>query len=329
MPKFKPQFRRLQFIHGEIRKGQYPNCRTLATEWETSPKTILRDIQYLKWEQKAPIEYDPIEHGYYYTDKTYDLPAIRISEGDLFALAIAEKTLAAYRNTPLYDRLLAVFAKIEGTLPEKVMVHPAWVDAKFSVMPAAVTRIIPAVWETVARALRLERIVKIEHASPGSKEPTTREVEPYHMINHYGEWYLIGMDRSRQAVRTFALSRIRAAVLLEEETSSAGHFDAERYMQTHFGAWAGEKVREVRIWFSPTVAPLIKERDWHPSQKTKENKDGSIVLSLRLAHLQEVKQWALSWGAEARVLAPQELRSLIVREIQSAQKSIGAATGST
>jgi len=42
--KSKPQFRRLQFIHQAIHKGQYPNCRTLVRDWETSPKTIRRGM---------------------------------------------------------------------------------------------------------------------------------------------------------------------------------------------------------------------------------------------------------------------------------------------
>ncbi len=318
MAKFKPQFKRLQFIHSQLQKGKFPNCRTLAEEWETSPKTIQRDIQFLKDEQNAPIEYDATEHGYYYTDKTYDLPALRISEGDLFALAIAEKALAAYRNTPLFDRLLSVFAKIQETLPEKVSVHPSWIDAKFSVMQAPATRIDPAIWEILAKALRSERVLRIDHVAPGCKEATVREVEPYHMMNHYGEWYLIGFDRSRGQVRTFAVSRIRCAEILDEDFSVDNDFDVESYMKSHFGVWSGEKPHTVRIWFSPEVAPLIKERDWHPSQKIRENRDGSIVLSLRVAHFFEVKQWALSWGGDATVLAPQELREDVKRETRRA-----------
>ncbi len=318
MLTFKPQYRRLQFIHKEIQKGQYPNCRTLAAEWETSPKTIQRDMEYLKWEQKAPLEYDPIRHGYHYTDKTYDLPAIRISEGDLFALTIAEKALAQYRNTPLYDRLLTIFAKIQETLPEKVSVHPAWVDAKFSVMPTPTTRINPAIWETVAKALRANRVLRIQHQVPGTKGPLTREVDPYHMMSFKGEWYLIGFDHYRRQVLMFGISRIRDAEALSEEAQGAADFDAAAYLRSHFGAFVGEKQYNVKIWFSPDAAPFIRERDWHPSQKIKENKDGSLVVSLRVSHLLGIRQWVLSWGGEAEVLTPKELRQDVKGELRRA-----------
>jgi proteasome accessory factor B len=321
MLKFKPQFKRLQFIHGEIKKGGYPNCRRLAEQWETSAKTIQRDIEYLKYEQKAPIEYDPVQHGYYYTDNTYDLPAIRISEGDLFALAIAEKALAQYRNTPLYDRLLTIFAKIQETLPEKISVHPAWVDAKFSFAEIPSTRINPKVWETIAQALRANRVLRLEYQSPWHKASVTREVEPYHMMSFRGEWYLICFDRYPQQTRTYGISRLLSAQILPEEAPVREDFDIDSYLGSHFGVFVGEKEYNVKIWFSPDIAPLIRERDWHPSQKIKENKDGSLILSLRLSHLLEVGQWVLSWGSHAKALTPKELREDLTTQLRKAVTS--------
>jgi proteasome accessory factor B len=316
MLKFKPQFRRLQFIHREIKEGGYPNCRKLAEEWETSAKTIQRDIEYLKYEQKAPIEYDAVQHGYYYTDKTYDLPAIRISEGDLFALAVAEKALAQYRNTPLYDRLLTIFAKIQETLPDKVSVRPSWVDQKFSFAGVPSTRINPKIWETIAQGLRANRVLRLEYQAPWHKDSVTREVEPYHMMSFRGEWYLVCFDRFRRKVLTYGISRLRAAEMLSEEAQAPADFDIDAYLGSHFGVFAGEKEQNVKIWFSPDIAPLIRERDWHPSQKTKENKDGSLVLSLRISHLLEIRQWVLSWGGDAKALTPRELREGVRNELR-------------
>ena len=100
MAKFKPQYRRLLFIDQKLRDssrgGKLPNCTSLADEWETSPRTIQRDIEFLKWEMDAPIEYDRSRHGYYYSEPDFVLPALRIGEGDLFAICLAEKVLRQY-----------------------------------------------------------------------------------------------------------------------------------------------------------------------------------------------------------------------------------------
>jgi predicted DNA-binding transcriptional regulator YafY len=73
----------------------------------------------------------------------------------------------------------------------------------------------------------------------------------------------------------------------------------------------------VRIWFSADHAPYVKERDWHPTQTIRENKDGSMVLSFKTNHLFEVKRWVLSWGAGARVLGPKELNQSIMEDIEA------------
>ena len=64
----------------------------------------------------------------------------------------------------------------------------------------------------------------------------------------------------------------------------------------------------MKIRFSPWQATYIHERTWHPSQKIEAKPDGSIILTLRVADLGEVKRWLIGFGGEAEVLEPAELR---------------------
>jgi len=68
--KFKPQYQRLLFVDREIRGGRFPSCATIARKWEVSAKTIQRDVDYLKYDMKAPIKYNKSKHSLYYKDKT-------------------------------------------------------------------------------------------------------------------------------------------------------------------------------------------------------------------------------------------------------------------
>lgn len=105
MSKYKPQHSRILFVDRKISEGRYPNCRTLAEEWEVSRKTIQRDLDYMRYQLDAPIEYSCDKRGYYYTEKNFNLPALAIRESDLFAIYLAEKVLAQYEGTPIYDNL--------------------------------------------------------------------------------------------------------------------------------------------------------------------------------------------------------------------------------
>ena len=90
-------------------------------------------------------------------------------------------------------------------------------------------------------------------------------------------------------------------------------FDFEAFTRTAFNMIWGE-TQEVKIRFSASQAPYIRERTWHPSQKIETEPDGSIILTLKVADLGEVKFWLIGFGAEAEVLEPAELRDDVKAE---------------
>ncbi|RUM90816.1 MAG: hypothetical protein DSZ23_01880 [Thermodesulfatator sp.] len=303
MAKYKPQHARLLFIDRKIREGKYPNCTTLAEEWEVSRKTIQRDIEYLRYQLDAPIEYAPGERGYFYTEDQYKLPAINIRESDLFAVYLAEKLLVQYEGTPVYESLCSVFEKIENSLPSKISIDGAADQAKFTVLPPFSTTIIPAVWETVTACLRSSQRVLIHYRTPG-KETSVREIDPYHAVRYEGDWYVVGYCHMRDEIRTFSMSRILSAKRKEEFFQIPGDFDFKEHAGSHFGVhWGQEDVR-VRILFTRQVSDYVLERKWHPSQEIEIRDDGSLVLSMTVNHLLELKKWVLSWGDMAKVLEP-------------------------
>ncbi len=327
MSKDKTQLLRLIFIDRKIRdgmkKGKLANCSTMAAGYEVSTKSIWRDIDYLKNQQNAPIEYDPKKRGYYYTEEKYALPAIHISESDLFAICIAEKALKQHENTPIYKKLVSVFQKIEQSLPDRITVDPSWIDQRLSVIRDRSTRIDPLVWDTVASGLHKNRVLRIQYQKPGDHSPTERKVAPYHVASFQGEWYLAGHCHLRKKVLTFAISRIREARILKEQFEIPADFDLSRFSENRFGIFNGTEQQSVKIRFNRKTAPYIREREWHPHQEISENKDGSLVLAFPADHLFEVKQWILSWGRGAEVMAPETLVREVKEELSGMRQVYG------
>ena len=316
MPKFKLQYRRILFIDRKIREGSFPNCTSLAREWEISSKTIQRDIDYLKYELDAPIEYDKSKHGFYYTENNYRLPAISMSESDLFSICIAERALKQFEQTPLYEKLTAIFKRIEQSLPNSVTIHPAWIDNRILFFSEPTTTIHTDIWDTIADAIRLNRQLKITHRSPGLKKQLERTVDPYHLVNFKGEWYLSSLCHLRNSIRTFAVSRIKTVELMDDTFDMPNNFGREKMFGDPFGIIWNPKQYKVRILFTAKTAPYIEERIWHPAQKIQQGENGSIVLEFNTNHLNEVKDWILSWGPGARVLAPKILIDKVKTALQ-------------
>jgi predicted DNA-binding transcriptional regulator YafY len=322
MAKFKPILERILFIDREIRARKYPNCTSLARHHEVSPRTISRDIEYMKDMLDAPIEFDSKHNGYYYTVENFFLPSMIITESDLFAVCIAEKALEQYRDTPVYGRLQSVFDKIRDLLPETVRVNTSWVDTDLTFKPESATRIKPEVWETISTALRLRHEVRLTHHSPGH-EDKDRTVQPYHLVNYRGEWYLIAHCLLKKEVRTFAVSRISSARDTEKEFAVTGDFNFEEYLGSHFGIMRDTEEYTVKVRFAPELAPYARERVWNRDQEIIDGPDGSAVLSFRTRSLIELKRWVLSWGAGVQVMEPVALADMVRDELKSMLKMHG------
>lgn len=322
MPGNKVQLQRLIFIDRRIREGmqqgRLANCASMAAAYEVSAKSIGRDIDYLRNQCDAPIEYDRQRHGFYYTEESYSLPAMHISESDLFAIALARKALKQYENTPIYQNLASIFRKIEGCLPERISVDPAWVDERMTVFPESRTAINPAIWDSVSEGLRDSRRLIIHYLKPGQTSGTDRLVDPYHIVSFQGEWYLIGHCHQRRESRTFAISRIKQVRTNGERFVIPADFSFAEYSGNHFGIFRGDRDATVKILFARRHRPYVEEREWHRGQTLESREDGGILLSFTSNHLFEVKRWVLSWGAGVKVLAPPELAADLRDELRKA-----------
>jgi predicted DNA-binding transcriptional regulator YafY len=144
-----------------------------------------------------------------------------------------------------------------------------------------------------------------------------RVVNPYHLYNRGGDWYLIAFDHLRSAFRTFHTGRVDRWEVLASGFTRDPNFRLEEWMAQAFQLERGEKPVEVAVRFDAYQARYIRERRWHPTQEIEELPDGGLVLRLRVGGLSEIKRWVMSYGSHAVVLVPESLRKEIAAEARS------------
>ena len=83
---------------------------------------------------------------------------------------------------------------------------------------------------------------------------------------------------------------------------------------------------EVRLEFSEVVAPFIMEREWHRSQKITANPDGSIVLTMKVAHTLDLECFILRWAGDVRVLEGKTLRQAIRKRALALAEACGVVS---
>ena len=128
----RPPLERMLRLHERLKAGVFPNCRKLADELEVSPKTIQRDIDFMRDRLGLPIEYDPLQFGFYYTEPVANFPSIEVSQGEIIALFVARKALEQYRGTSFERSLRTAFHKISEGLHDKIDFQWADVDSAIS-----------------------------------------------------------------------------------------------------------------------------------------------------------------------------------------------------
>ena len=96
-----------------VQAGGYPNATTLASQLEVCTKSIHRDLEFMRDRLELPIQYDGSRFGYCYTEPVKAFPTLQITEGELFALVVAERALQQYRGTSFERPLLSALRKTE------------------------------------------------------------------------------------------------------------------------------------------------------------------------------------------------------------------------
>jgi len=217
-------------------------------------------------------------------------------------------------------------------LPDKVRIPPENLFNRFSFCGPPARPIIPEIWSTVIRGLCEQKTLRLRYqpwdATTADADKESR-VKPYHLANLQGEWYLFGVHDGYTDVRQFSLSKIERAIMTVDSFQIPSDFDPEKQLADTFGRFASSnEPQTVRLLFSKEAAPWVTERKWHPHQTFIRRRTGEIELSFPAKGLYEVQRWVLSWGHDAEVLAPKELRKAVHEEIRLMADTLKAAPSS-
>lgn len=303
---------RIQKIDRWFQAGKCLNKRQLAEKLECSTKTVQRDLEYLKDTVGRPLEWDAGENGFSYTSNDFcTLPELEVTEGEALALFVAEQALRQYRGTPYEEPLRTAFSKLAGQMQDIISFSPLDLDryVSFGHRGRAITDI--ATYDQVMRGLLEEREVIFKYRKGGARRSETRTVKPYHLLCYENQWYLIGWDRKRRALRTFVLGRIRAFEGYGEPFERPADFNLPELLSGGFGIFQGNGNFEVVIEFDPEVAHLVRERQWSGHAEVGDLDDGGARVTCSAHALEEVEAWVLSFGSRARVIRPPALRNRV------------------
>jgi len=306
------QWRLVQLLAGRMGRTLAQLCGELGV----AKRTVQRDIAVLT-EAGIPVTSD-MRNGtvFWHLMEGFHAEApISFTLTEQMALYFSKGLFKPLQGTPIYESLETAIQKIGSQLPAQSFRFLRGLGQGISVSNFGLKDYSHSkeVINALTQAVFNKRTVTILHRSPQHEHAIEREVNPYKLWYVNNGLYMVGHDHREDDLRTFAVERIQSAKLTNRRFEMPPDFNFDEFQRTAFNVIWGEP-QEVKIRFSPSQAPYIRERTWHPSQKIETCGDGSIILTLNVGDLWEVKRWLIGFGAEAEALQPKELRNEIEQE---------------
>ena len=312
---------RLRIIHEEVSAGRYPTVRRLAELLERSERTVKRDLQFLRHQLGAPLEFDRGKGGWRYTKLGWSLPPVRFGEGELLAFFTAEHALRASGRAPEAELLRAALAKLAGYLPDGVTVNLHTLGEAISFEPLPYAAADPDTLLTLTRAAAERRAVEFDYHSQHRDAHTRRRADVLLLHNFGGDWYAVAFDHLRNEVRDFHAGRITRLVEMSSTFEPPEGWDADKYMRRGFHMTRGGRVTTVELIFDQYQARWMRERRaFHPNERREELPGGELRLSFPTGTggLEAVARFCLAYAGHCRVERPAALRRLVREKLLAA-----------
>ena len=179
----KRMIERLILIHNVIKAGMYPKCKDLRaiykekTGYNVGEATIYRDIEALRTNFKAPLEYDREKQGYYYFDD-WEFSINQINADDIFYLSCAKTLLSTFDNSPVYNQIASVIDFVTQTQVgnKNTMLN------RIAVPPLPKVLVNNDIWKVVIECLQKNTIIKFDYNGRWNTSTTNRMLRPYQVL---------------------------------------------------------------------------------------------------------------------------------------------------
>lgn len=278
---------------------------------------IDKDIRDLKEEHNAPIHFDRIRKGYYYSDPNYSFKH-SITDEDLWVLDFALAAIQVYGHTEINQKFLNLSDRLNKGKNSTYSVEI--LPFNFIQIEQA-TSINGYEWLfDLYLFINKNQVVKIEY-TPFGRGETKHTISPYLLKQHNNRWYVVGFSHEKNRTLIFALDRIRKMSKSNESYLLDSQFDTTIYFKHSFGVHHSYTYppEKVQLLFSQRLRPYILSLPIHRTQEILvDNKNGLLIeIEIFCKGNYDFLAKVLSYGDEVEVISPNYLKEEIMNKANS------------
>lgn len=301
----RQRLRRLIWLWRELETGSSYGLTDWTIRLRISRRTLFRDIELLK-EAGVFIRYDRTDQRYRLENGVTTLSGLTVEE--VGSLLLGLKNLRERAIDPNTRVLESAEVKLLAGLPIELRQKYRALDQLviFCREPCVDAACVQDVLHRVQKALTDKTSLHLNYENDDG-EMIRDTAYPLALIHADGAWRLVAAVGRRGLSEVISLHRIKACT----PGGVQGSLNGKSSQDLIGNAWKYRKdpIRNhVVIRFSKKVAGSVAEKSWHASQAFVFAFDGSLRFEVKVDGLDEITPWILSFGADAEVLEPRELR---------------------
>lgn len=150
-----------------------------------------------------------------------------------------------------------------------------------------------------------------------SRADTDILFHPYFVKRYKQRWYMVGRREKQNDIRTYALDRVREMKLVSECFEMDESLEPSQFFENIIGVTLSKApVRIVKIRTTPQQAKYFRALPLHSSQQ-EEIHDNYSIFTYHLKLNYELVHELLSYGSQVTVLAPKELKAMVMDELNN------------
>lgn len=304
---------RLLAIVLELQAKGRQRAEDLAATFETSKRTIYRDIQALG---EAGVPFVSVPGRGYSLMKGYFLPPLSFTTEEATMLLLGSEFMGQNFDAQYRAAAQSASRKIAGVLPEKLRDDVQYLhdNIRFVTGDAQPDESEMEMLRQLRRAI-IERVtVRFQyHARYNSDRQSDlqeREADPYSLACVRNTWYMLGYCHLRKGIRNFRLERMERLELLPRTFTRSATIPPRHHPKDE------QDSLTVRALFDHDISRWVREARSYYTVSEKET-DAGLLVTLNVRQESEIIQWLLGWGRHARVLEPASLREKLAQEAEA------------
>jgi predicted DNA-binding transcriptional regulator YafY len=283
-------------------------ARDLAKRLEVCERTILRDMDALSM-SGIPVLAERGAGGGWSLLESYQTKLTGLSAAEIQSLFFARPG-RLMADLGLKQEAEAALIKLQASLPAGTRQHAEFarqrilIDTRGWRDPAESVACLPVLLDAIWR----ERQVRFGYRRVLC-EASERTGDPLGLVAKGSVWYLVANTGGEP--RTYRVSRIAHAVILEQPSARPADFDLTAYWERSAAEFRAKLPRYYATFTAkPAVMRWVRYREWRLEEEVPQ---GDLVrLRMRFDVEEEAVQFALSFGGDVEVVEPDELRAKVL-----------------